>query len=61
MTDREGTLSTEFELFRDIYTKEILNLRYDLDDVITQRDLFRNSLIEIKGLFKNINEKGEIV
>jgi hypothetical protein len=56
MTEREETLSTEFELFKEIYTKEILNLRYDLDDVIKQRDMFRSSLIEIKSLFKNINE-----
>jgi hypothetical protein len=56
MTQREDTLSTEFELFKEIYTKEILNLRYDLEDIIKQRDMFRNSLIEIKSLFKNINE-----
>jgi hypothetical protein len=60
MTEREATLSTELELFREIYTKEIVNLKYDLEDVIKQRDLFKNSLIEIKGLIKNINEKGEM-
>jgi hypothetical protein len=56
MTEREEKLSTEFELFRDIYTKEVLNLRFDLDDVIKQRDLFRTSLAEIKSMFKNISE-----
>jgi hypothetical protein len=56
MTEREEKLSTEFEQFRDIYTKEVLNIRYDLDDILKQRDLFRTSLAEIKSMFKNISE-----
>ena len=56
MEEREEKLTTEFELFRDIYTKELLNLKFDLDDVIKQRDVFRASLSEIKSLFKNISE-----
>ena len=56
MEEREEKLTTEFELFRDIYTIEVLNLKFDLDDVIKQRDIFRTSLSEIKSLFKNISE-----
>jgi len=54
MNDREEKLSQEFEIYKEIFGNHIKSLQYDLEDVIKQRDLYRNVLIEFKKFYARL-------
>jgi hypothetical protein len=48
-------LSDEFGYYRQLVSKEVSDLKYDLNKVISERDLFRAELIKLKELFYKFN------
>ncbi len=51
--DREMQMTSEYDSFKIIFLKEIRNLKFDLEEVIKQRNSLRNVLIEFKSFFNS--------
>jgi len=51
---REEQISSEYESFKTIFIKELSSTRYDLEEVIKQRNNLRDALIEFKNYFGSI-------
>jgi len=51
---REELVLAEYESFKVIFMKEIRNVKYDLEETISERNNLRDALIEFKNYFNQV-------
>ena len=54
LKSREESLSSEYESFKTIFTKELMLIKFDLEEVTQQRNALRDQLVEFKFFFQNL-------
>ena len=63
LLEKYDKLRVEQNSFKAIILKEFRNVKYDLVEMIKERDMLSNFIVDFKEYFLklNINEKGEIL